>query len=61
MRLIVSEYLEVIEVEWILRVKSSLSQYQLILWYFTANGIQLSSAIEGDVTDGINNIFLTLF
>lgn len=41
-------------------VSVSLSQYQLILWYFTANGVQLSSAIEGDVTDGINNIFLTL-
>lgn len=38
----------------------SISQYQLILWYFTPNSFQLSSAIEGDVTDSINNIFLTL-
>lgn len=40
-------------------VSVSISQYELILWYFTANSFQLSSAIEGDVTDSINNIFLT--
>lgn len=42
-----------------LLVSVSISQYQLILWYFTANSSQLSGAVEGDVSDGINNIFLT--
>lgn len=36
-----------------------ISQYLLILWYFTPNSSQLSRAVEGDVTDIINNIFLT--
>lgn len=35
------------------------SQYQLILWYFTANSLQLGAAVRGYVADRINNIFLT--
>lgn len=37
----------------------SVSQYQLILWYFTANSLQLGAAAQGYVADRINNIFLT--
>lgn len=44
-----------------LLVSVSISQYQLILWYFTANSFQLGAAIQGDVADSINNIFLTFF
>lgn len=41
-------------------VSLSISQYRLMLWYFTANSFQLGSSVEGDVIDSINNIFLTL-